>query len=105
VGVFSVSCTEARLVNLTVWFAESVVGGAAKADEADNEAATATTPHASAMRMRDMHFLLGGLRSTARQAERTEEGEKGIVQSGHEFMTRLGELRARTPIRILQIGE
>ena len=59
VGVSRVSCTDARLVNLTVWFCESVVGGAAKAETADSEAAATTTPHAIAMRMRDMHSSWG----------------------------------------------
>src|SRR4051812_38644154 len=94
VGVLSVSCTEARFVNWTVWFCESDVGGAAKAETADSDAAATTTPHANAMRMRDMQFLLGGVGQRRVGIEHAEEGEEGIVRFATVFMTRSGELRA-----------
>jgi hypothetical protein len=52
-----------------------------------------------------MHFLLGELKVDGKPGRRAEEGEKGIVQLGLEFMTRSGELPVGGRIRLLQIGE
>src|SRR6516225_375236 len=105
-GVSSVSCTDARLVNWTVWFFESLVGGAAIAEPAVTATATATRPPTSAMRMRDMqHPPEGGKRVAGSGAAGFRRGGEGIVRKAGQFMTRSGEPLGRRPSRIPLYGD
>src|ERR1700759_298783 len=61
VGVSSDSWTDARFVNFTVWFCWSLLGGGGPAETADTAVSAATRAPTSAMRVRDMHFLLRGI--------------------------------------------